>query len=108
MNFGAESMLKCQINITKAAEEDLAGIIEYIASDNPAAALKFADEIQECILRLEDFPLSGTTPKNRRLARLGYRMIIFGNYLVFYTPLNNEAVEIRRIISSKRDYQFLL
>lgn len=97
-------MPKCQINITKAAEDDLAGIIEYIANDNPAAALKLADEIQENNIRLKDFPLRGATPKNRRLARLGYRMIIVGNYLIFY---NNEAAEIRRIFSSQRDYQFL-
>jgi len=101
-------MRKCQINIAKAAEEDLTGIMEYIADDNPTAALKHIDKIQESILKLEDFPLSGVVPKNRRLARQGCRMLIVENYLVFYVVINDETVEIRRIISSLRDYQFLL
>ena len=101
-------MRKCTINLTAAAEQDLAEIVEYIANDNPAAALKLADEIQENILRLEEFPTSGVIPKNRRLARQGYRILIIQSYLVFYCLPNDETVEIRRVISGKRQYQFLL
>jgi toxin ParE1/3/4 len=100
-------MRKCIINITKAAEQDLAAIVEYIANENPSAALKLANEIQKSILRLEDFPTSGVLPQNRRLARKGYRMLIIQSYLVFYILPNDETVEIRRIISGKRQYQFL-
>lgn len=101
-------MPKHLISITEAAEQDLAKIVDYIASDNPAAALKLADNIERGILMLEDFPLTGITPKNRRLTRQGYRILIVDSYLVFYVFLNNEMVEIRRIFSGKRDYQFLL
>jgi len=55
----------------------------------------------------EDFPLMGAVPKNRRLTRQGYRILIVDNYLVFYVLLDNETVEIRRIVSGKRDYKFL-
>lgn len=101
-------MHKCTINITAAAEQDLTGIVEYITKDNPTAALKLADEIQANILQLEDFPFSGVIPKNRRLARQGYRILIIQSYLVFYSLPDDETVEIRRIISGKRQYQFLL
>ncbi|OLN33159.1 type II toxin-antitoxin system RelE/ParE family toxin [Desulfosporosinus metallidurans] len=101
-------MPKHLISITEAAEQDLAEIVDYIASDNPAVALKLAENIEQGILMLEDFPLTGTTPKNRRLTRQGYRILIVDSYLVFYVLLNNEMVEIRRIISGKRDYKFLL
>jgi len=57
------------ISITEAAEQDLAEIIDYISNDNPAAALKLAENIEQSILQLEDFPLIGATPKNRRLIR---------------------------------------
>ncbi|SFH14668.1 addiction module toxin, RelE/StbE family [Desulfotomaculum arcticum] len=96
------------ISITEAAEQDLAEIVDYIANDNPAAALKLAEKIEQSILQLEDFPLIGAIPKNRRLTRQGYRILIVDIYLVFYVLLNNETVEIRRIISGKRDYKFLL
>lgn len=101
-------MPKHLISITEAAEQDLTKIVDYIKCDNPAAALKLADNIERGILMLEDFPLTGTTPKNRRLTRQGYRILIVDSYLVFYVFLNNEMVEIRRIFSGRRDYQFLL
>jgi toxin ParE1/3/4 len=101
-------MLKHNILITEAAEQDLADFIEYIANDNPTAALKLADEIERSILKLEEFPLIDAIPKNRRLMRQGYHMLILDNYLVFYVLLDAETVEIRRIVSGKRDYHFLL
>jgi addiction module RelE/StbE family toxin len=101
-------MLKHQINITELAEQDLNEIIDYISADSITAALQIADMIEQNIAKLEDFPLIGITPKNRRLARKGYRILIIDNYLVFYVLLNDEVVEIRRIISGKRNYKFLL
>ncbi|TEB10966.1 type II toxin-antitoxin system RelE/ParE family toxin [Pelotomaculum propionicicum] len=101
-------MPKRLISITEAAEKDLAEIVDYISNDNPAAALKLAGSIEQSILKLEDFPLSGAIPKNRRLIRKGYRILIVDSYLVFYVLPDNETVEIRRIISGKRDYKFLL
>jgi len=100
-------MPKHQISITEAAEKDLVEIVDYIAEDNPSAALKLVEEIEQNISRLEDFPLMGVVPKNRRLTRQGYRILIVDNYLVFYVLLDDGTVEVRRIISGKRDYKFL-
>ncbi len=101
-------MPKFPISITEAAEQDLTEIVEYIASDSPIAALKLAGEIEQSILQLENFPLIGAIPKNRRLTRRGYRMLIVESYLVFYVLLDDDTVEIRRILSGKREYRFLL
>lgn len=101
-------MPKHLLNITEAAEQDLAEIVEYISNDNPAAALKLVENIEQSVLQLEDFPLIGVTPKNRRLTRKGYRILVVDIYLVFYVLADNETVEIRRIIGGKRDYKFLL
>lgn len=100
-------MPKVQINITEIAEQDLFETVEYIATDNPSAALQLADEFEQSILRLADFPLMGAIPKNRRLAVKGYRILIVSDYLVFYV-IDGETVEIRRIISGKRNYIKLL
>lgn len=96
-----------QINLTEAAEQDLTEIVDYIADENPAAALKVSIKIEKNILKLEDFPLIGVVPRIRRLARKGYRILIVDDYLVFYIIADNEIIEIRRILSGKRDYQFL-
>lgn len=101
-------MPKYLIKITEAAEQDLSSIVDYISKDNFAAALMLAENIEKSILQLEDFPLSGAIPKNQRLSRKGYRILIIDSYLVFYILLDNKTVEIRRIISGRRDYKFML
>jgi len=96
-----------QISLTEAAEQDLTEIVDYIADENPSAALKVIVRIEKNILKLEDFPLIGVVPRIRRLAKKGYRILIVDDYLVFYSIDDNKIVEIRRILSGKRDYQFL-
>jgi toxin ParE1/3/4 len=98
---------KYQINLTEAAEQDLTEIVDYIADENPSAALKAAIRTEKNILKLENFPLIGVVPRIRRLARKGYRILIVDDYLVFYVIVNSEMIEIRRVLSGKRDYQFL-
>jgi len=98
---------KYQINITEAAEKDLGDIINYIFADNPTAAFKVATRIEKNILKLENFPLIGIVPRIRHLALKGYRILIVDDYLIFYVISSKEIIEIRRIVSGKRNYQFL-
>jgi toxin ParE1/3/4 len=99
--------VKYQINLTEAAEQDLTEMADYIAGENPPAALKVIVRIEKNILKLEDFPLIGVVPRIRRLARKGYRILIVDDYLIFYIIINNEIIEIQRVLSGKRDYRFL-
>lgn len=101
-------MPKCQVNYTELARQDLIEIVEYISGDNITAAFELADLIEKNIVNLSDFPLIGVVPKNRRLMRKGYRMLIIDNYIVFYVLLNEAVMEVRRIVSSKRNYNFLV
>lgn len=82
-------------------------IVEYVQIDNPAAAIKLLDEIDEAISRLEEFPFRGRVPDDARLKALNYRILVVGNYLVFYVVADN-AIEIRRVLHGKRQYEFLL
>ncbi len=87
--------VKYQINLTEAAVQDLTEIADYIAGEDPSAALKVIVRIEKNILKLEDFPLIGVVPRIRRLARKGYRILIVDDYLIFYVIANNEIIEIR-------------
>lgn len=51
--------------------------------------------------------MSGAIPKDERLARLGYRMLVVGEYPAFYLIRRNRA-EIRRILHGRQRYSFLL
>ncbi len=89
------------------AERDLSEIFEYISRDNPSAALSLLNKIDEDISRLADFPQLGKTPQDNRLQKIGYKMLVINNYLVFYV-VKQKTVEIRRILHGKRKYEFLL
>lgn len=97
---------KYKIEYLPSSAKDLTEIVNYIKIDSPQSALNFLDKIDESISRLEQFPSIGVIPKDIRLQSLGYRILIIDNYLVFYVVFD-DIVEIRRIISSKRKYEFL-
>ena len=98
---------KYKIVYLPVAERDLSEIFEYISRDSPSAALSLLDKIDEDVSRLAEFPQLGKTPQDNRLQKLGYKMLIINNYLVFYV-LKQKTVEIRRILHGKRKYEFLL
>lgn len=98
---------KFEISYLSIALSDLEEIIAYIRVDSPKAAFKMVEKINEIISRLQYFPESGTVPRDKRLKKLGYRIIVVDNYLVFYTFKDN-IVEIRRVLHGMRNYKFLL
>jgi len=100
-------MPELKIRYLPIAQRDLLEILEYIRLDNPSAALDMLNRFDEAIVKLGEFPYLGSVPKDHRLRLLGYRMLVVGNYLVFYVVIN-DTVEIRRIIHGKRRYEFLL
>ena len=91
----------------KTAEEDLYETFEYIQKDNPSAALSQLEKFDKSISQLALDPYPGLVPKDDRLKQLGYRILIIEKYLVFYI-VKGKTVQIRRIIHSARQYNFLL
>jgi addiction module RelE/StbE family toxin len=98
---------KYKIVYLPIAQNDLIDIFDYIREDNPKAALDFIEKLDKAISKLGSFSGSGTVPKDDRLRLLGYRMLVFQNYLIFHI-IKGKIVEIRRIIHGSRKYSFLL
>ncbi len=96
-----------KIEYLPIAENDLTEIIDYIKIRSPKKALEYLDIFDEKISKLEQFPEIGKLPKDIRLKKLGYRIIIIDNYLVFYVIKEN-VIEIRRILHGMRKYELLL
>ncbi|MBI9014635.1 MAG: type II toxin-antitoxin system RelE/ParE family toxin [Clostridiales bacterium] len=95
-----------KINYLPLAEEDLHSIIDYVLMDDPEYAIKLLEKFDESIDRLSEFPYLGTIPRDNYLAQMNYRILIVESYLVFYVFIN-DTIEIRRIISGKRRYDYL-
>jgi toxin ParE1/3/4 len=96
-----------EIRYLRTAESDLNDIFEYIMRDNPAAASSLLEDIDRSISHLSSNPELGVVPKDDRLKKLGYRVLIIRKYLVFYV-VKNESIQIRRILHGARQYGFLL
>ena len=96
-----------QIRYLGTAEKDVTEIFGYVRRDNPAAAASLLDRFDSAIRQLSAQPLMGVIPKDDRIKRLGYRMLIIDNNLVFYV-VKKKTVQIRRVIHGARRYAFLL
>lgn len=94
------------IRYLSTAEKDLDETFDYIFKDNPAAAHLLLDKFDKSISNLMSNPLLGVIPNDPRLGRLGYRMLIVDNYLVFYV-IKKHIVQIRHVIHGARQYSFL-
>jgi toxin ParE1/3/4 len=88
---------RCQF--TPQASKDLEQIADYIARDNPRAAARFIENIEQKCQFLADFPGSGTgsddlAPQLRSFA--------VGNYVIYYRPVA-DRIEIIRVLHGARD-----
>ena len=96
-----------KVIIYPAAKQDLLDIIDYLNTLSPDAALRYYDLLTEKIASLSHMPERCPHPKDLALAAKGYRYLIVENYLVFYL-VDENTVQIRRILFSRRDYRYLL
>ena len=72
----------CTLAWTTPALRDLLEIVEYIRSDNPVAASRFAKDVRAKVSRLARFPLSGRFLPEFPMT--GLREVVIGNYRVIY------------------------
>ena len=79
--------------------DDLHEIHHHIAEDNPGAADKLIDLIEQSIQSLSEMP---DRARLRPDLRDGYRVMIVGSYLLFYRIVDNE-VQITRALHASRD-----
>jgi plasmid stabilization system protein ParE len=90
-----------------AAEQDFSQIVLFVAEDNVRAAKRLLETIEAKMAKLERFPELGGIPSDPDLAAAGYRFLVSGNYLIFYT-LEPGVVLVHRILHGARDYRELL
>lgn len=99
--------MSCQIKFTDTAKSDLREIAFYIAeqSKDKEIAKRFVEELRERCKILEDFPESGSIPRDRVLKSNGYRFLVHKDYLIFYSYNKSEnTAYILAVFNSKRDY----
>ena len=98
-----------RVRILQEAEEDLAEIVEFIATNNSAHR---ADDVLETLLavceRLEQQPLRGLfLPELRSLGIKSYREVHFKPYRIIYEVIGRD-VFIHLIVDGRRSMQTVL
>lgn len=98
-----------EVLLTRAAEQDLESIHDYIAEfDGVANANYVLDQLMEVVEGLAQFPERGNYPKEP--AALGikeYRQTAFKPYRVIYRVIGSQVI-IYLIIDGRRDMQSAL
>ena len=95
-----------KITFSVSSEEDLNSIAQYIYlnTKNLDFAINYLNKMRAFIKeRLERFPQSGFYPNSRALRGLGYRYLVYENYLIFYI-IKEDEIRIMAIINAKQDY----
>lgn len=97
--------MAAEVVVTRQAAADIEGIADYIAEDDPAAALRFARRLRARCMSLAAFPDRGR-PFNTR-----FRVIVEGDYLIFYRVMRDDrdaTVVISLVTHGARDLEALL
>lgn len=95
------------VRILRRAQDDLAEVHRYIRRDRPDAADRLTDKLLDAIESLEITPERGMMPRDQCLRDLGYRVLVQGEYLIFYKVLPRQ-VRVYRVLHGKRRYAHLL
>ena len=94
-------MKNCRFSLE--ARQDLQGIHDYIAADDPRAALQLIERIEQSCQLLAENPLMG---EGCDFLAECLRMTAVGNYIVFHRP-DDDGAKIVRVIHGARDWRRL-
>jgi toxin ParE1/3/4 len=84
---------------SRLAEQDLLGIAEYNAVDNPSAAIRWLDEIERTFVLLASYPAIGQDVSE---IRPGLRRFCQGHYVIYFEPAADELKIVRVLHGSRR------
>ena len=99
------------IDITEPAEQDIIAAVKYVAEElhNRVAAERLLDNAIDAVYSLEEMPLRQPLVNDETLARLGFRFLPVGNYLIFYVVRDEgHTVVIQRFLHGSRNWSAIL
>lgn len=99
--------MKRSVRILRRAQTDLMEIRDYVERDAPKAAERLVDRLVARMESLEHTPEVGVLPRDVVLRARGYRVLIEGEYLIFYKVLARQ-VRVYRVLHGRRKYRDLL
>lgn len=98
--------MKYSIVRTDTADMQLRNIVLYVAENfGTEIALKRLDELEDSIMKLQEYQDLGVSPAYPTLRRQGYKMLILEKDLVFYkVDEKRKRVIIYAVVDQRQDY----
>ena len=101
-------MTDYDVRWTDAARDDLKSIVDYVAKDSPAAAVRCLDRIEGRCERLASLPGRGRIVPELGTAGISiYRELIEGPWRVVYRH-DDKLVHVLAVLDGRRDLSSLL
>ena len=94
----------------KTALDDMQATQRYISETlgNGAAAKKLTRRIYDAIMLLEDNPYMGTELSRKFAVETDLRCLVVAKQLVFYRVVEDDHIEVTRVLNGRQDYIALL
>lgn len=93
--------------LSSLAGHDILDIVDYVDSENPAAARRLRDRLYAAFNQLAAYPGLGHARDDLVPRTQGLRFWTVGRYLVIYRAVG-DSIEIVRVLSGYRDIGVLL
>ena len=94
----------------KTAIDDINASADYIADNlhNKAAAKELTEAIYRTAMMLTDSPYLGARLSGKYDVETDLRYLIVSKYLFFYRVVNEEHIEVTRVLDGRQDYMSIL
>ena len=99
-----------KIEYLPIAVQDMNEIVSsFLMMGSKNGAIRIKDKMKQAAQRLGTFPRMSITVPDEALAKIGYRMTVVEDYLMFYRIFDDDKkVLIYRVLKGKMDYPSLL
>lgn len=94
----------------KTALDDMQATERYISETlgNGVAAKKLTQRVFDAIMLLEDNPYMGTELCRKFAVETDLRFLVVAKQLVFYRVVEDDHIEVTRVLDGRQDYLALL
>jgi len=100
-------MEKYDVKVSPAAQRDFLAVVEHLDTLPPEEAVQHYELILSEAEILLKAPAAWPLARDLQLRLRGYRILVVGDYMFFFV-ICGKAVEIRRILYAKRQYERLI
>ena len=95
--------MACDVRILPSALMELESAVAYLAEMDPSAASSFLEAWEGVLEDLRSGVVEHRLSRFEVLARLGYRTVLFGRYVVLYVKEEDDVV-IAHLFHQSQDY----